>query len=1302
MLVLFILVLGINALAQNVNVTATGGTPAATYPTLTGAFNAINAGTHTGTITVDVALSTTEGATPAVLNSSGAGAASYASILIRPSADGVTVAGATPTGRGVIELNGADNVTIDGDNPGTAGINRNLTIQNTAAATVAFTSVIRIALATSIVTSADNDTIRNLNLIGNATGRNTAATNSTTGSENTTYGVLASAGASTVAATTAPSAVSAVATTIGAPATAANLSIDNNNVQTVARGIAVQGAATTVFPGMAISNNLIGNSTASAVDQVYSVGITAQGSANGSIAGNTVYIESFLPSSTSAANRAIDVGGISAIGTFTIERNKVNRAKNNAPDFWLAHGINLAGGNNHIVRNNFVSDITLNTTSGGFYSTTFAAVGIRVAAGTGHQIYHNSVNMFGTIPGATPTITAAFMIAATASTGVDVRNNIFVNTLTGGGGTSAHVAVFLPSGATSAMNLTINNNDYWNGAAPTATQGVGQVGTTAGTGFFTQANFDPSVTTPASNFRSYTSTLNASGTNDNASKKVDPQFVSATDLHIAVASPMVDMGAAVGVVNDIDSQARVAAPDIGADEPSGITPPANDIAATAILVPANGATFATGATVTPQASFTNAGSAAQTNVQVTFTITGPGGYNYTNNQIIAAINPNQTVVVNFAVTPPFTTVGTYNMTAAVTTPDANAANNSVAGSYNVIGAFGGSVSVGTGQTYTSLTNPGGIFQAINSVGSTGNITINIVSDLTGETGAVSLNEIAGGFSVIIKPSGAARTISGTAPAAGGLLGFNGTDNVTIDGSLSGGNDRSLTLQPSNATVTGGGIYFASGAAGAQNNTVKNLNVFGAGANAGVLLGITFAGNTFGGLGADNDNNRIINNDIRGAFYGIASLGASSANKDTGTIIAYNVMPGVGTAGIGRVGIYIIFNDAGQVVANNIASVANPGSVDTIAIAAGSQALSNVALASGGVSNIVISRNYIGVVTNNATFSSAGIVLASEATGTNRVDNNMITGVTGNANAGDIVAGIYVNPIAGATQNIYYNSVSMTGDRGSATTNLFPSYALAISQDQPTNVINNALVNSQTHTGSTGGGGESYAIGFDGPAANVNLTSNNNDLFVSGPIGQVGITGDLTTAAQGGTAGTGTNRTTLAAWQAATGEDAASVSVNPLWVSTTDLHLQVTSPLQDLGVTIAAVPKDYDLQSRAQPAPPPVGGDSDETLGIGNTDIGADEILAPNSANINIGGRVVTSDGQTGVVKARVTLSGGDLSQPIAVRTNPFGYYSFEGLQVGQTYILTVESKRYTFVVPTIVITPDDNIQNADFTANPIE
>src|ERR1700741_3926680 len=114
-------------------VVATAGTMGPTpYPNLGMAFAAINAGTHQGNVGV-IIMSNTSETGPCILNASGAGAAVYTAVGISPGANGVTVSGATATGRGLIELNGADNVTIDGDNPNTAGLHRDLTIQNTAA-----------------------------------------------------------------------------------------------------------------------------------------------------------------------------------------------------------------------------------------------------------------------------------------------------------------------------------------------------------------------------------------------------------------------------------------------------------------------------------------------------------------------------------------------------------------------------------------------------------------------------------------------------------------------------------------------------------------------------------------------------------------------------------------------------------------------------------------------------------------------------------------------------------------------------------------------------------------------------------------------------------------------------------------------------------------------------------------------------------------------------------------------------------------------------------------------------------------
>ena len=121
-----------------VYVSASAATPGPTgYANVKAAFDAINKGTHQGTVTVTIVANTTEFES-AALNATG-GTANYTSVYIYPTASGLSVAGdlAAP----LIDLNGADNVTIDGrvDMSGTA----NLIITNTSTSLDAGTSTIR-------------------------------------------------------------------------------------------------------------------------------------------------------------------------------------------------------------------------------------------------------------------------------------------------------------------------------------------------------------------------------------------------------------------------------------------------------------------------------------------------------------------------------------------------------------------------------------------------------------------------------------------------------------------------------------------------------------------------------------------------------------------------------------------------------------------------------------------------------------------------------------------------------------------------------------------------------------------------------------------------------------------------------------------------------------------------------------------------------------------------------------------------------------------------------------------------------
>jgi hypothetical protein len=96
-----------------------------------------------------------------------------------------------------------------------------------------------------------------------------------------------------------------------------------------------------------------------------------------------------------------------------------------------------------------------------------------------------------------------------------------------------------------------------------------------------------------------------------------------------------------------------------------------------------------------------------------------------------------------------------------------------------------------------------------------------------------------------------------------------------------------------------------------------------------------------------------------------------------------------------------------------------------------------------------------------------------------------------------------------------------------------------------------------------------------------------------------------------------------------------------------------------------------------------------------------EFLGSTTANASISGRITTAD-LRGIRIARVVISGDSLAEPRTVSTGSFGYFVFEGLTAGETYVVTVNSQRYRFSVPSRVISLVDNVTDADFAADPVE
>ena len=119
--------------------TRTVGPSGADYTTLQLAFTAINNGSITGAIVLQITGSITDN-NSAVLNASGSGSASYTSINIYPTITGITLSG--NYGGPLIDFNGADNVTIDGRVNAT-GLTNDMTISNTSTSSGGTTSAIR-------------------------------------------------------------------------------------------------------------------------------------------------------------------------------------------------------------------------------------------------------------------------------------------------------------------------------------------------------------------------------------------------------------------------------------------------------------------------------------------------------------------------------------------------------------------------------------------------------------------------------------------------------------------------------------------------------------------------------------------------------------------------------------------------------------------------------------------------------------------------------------------------------------------------------------------------------------------------------------------------------------------------------------------------------------------------------------------------------------------------------------------------------------------------------------------------------
>lgn len=548
---------------SQVNISATAGTATGTYTTLKGAFDAINAGTHQGAITISITANTTETAT-ASLNASG-GATSYTSVAIKP-AIGVTAAISGDIASAPLVRILGSNITLDGSNAA-SGTTRDLTLTNTSTTAPQVLTFI----AASAAAANTNIMVKNLNIVN---GINTSsAFVMYDGAATPTGGFFNNVTIQNNAVKKAYMGMYLFAAT--ASGNGANTLVTGNDLSATGTdairlgGIYVQGA-----DGVTVSNNTIGNfettiaeikrgvwfATATVNSSIISNTITNlgyTGTSTGGAAGVTVTAGNTGASATaniivrgntisnfkSSGTGTVFAGIYAAAATtgVTIDNNKINGIKNTNVSGYGAQGIYLAATgltSNTLVANNVVSGV-----AGYGYATTGGVNdngnGIVIGAGGGYKLYYNTVvmNVSQTVAGRPSALNITSGV--TGLGGIDVRNNLFVNTQTQAGDRYTIYA-----GAASGVFSSINFNNFYSSGT-----NLGYIGGLAkATLADIQAGFGGNVN----------------------SLNVLPVFVSATDFHLSTTgnAALDNKGTpVVEVTLDADGNIRNAlTPDLGSFE----------------------------------------------------------------------------------------------------------------------------------------------------------------------------------------------------------------------------------------------------------------------------------------------------------------------------------------------------------------------------------------------------------------------------------------------------------------------------------------------------------------------------------------------------------------------------------------------------------------------------------------------------------------------------------------------------------------------------------------------------------------
>lgn len=1102
------------------------------YPNLTGvggAFEALNSNVVAGNVELVILSDIIEPGTLALNQWSEAGVGNY-TVTIKPADATMKIISGAPTAtNGLIRLNGADRVTIDGS---FAGSGRYLTFSNDAATTANVAVIQLISFGTNA--GATDNTIKNSIIIGSSNATATA------------FGIHV--GGTSISAT-------------GVGANNNNLTIQNNVFERAYYGIYVSGTTTGMNDVVIVKNNIIGSSTAG--NEIGNRGIRIANSQNVLVESNTVF--GFRNNSATIQTTGIEFSA--NVINSKISRNLIYDLFYTGTSFRAAQGINVSTVVDAEIE---ISNNVIHSLKGHGSATPLNnSWGIMLMTGSKINVYHNSISISETFGNAATNIHGGLYLALAVNE-VNILNNIVSSA--GAFGVFYNVYSLAPSTAFTSLN----NNVYYRSLPEPAstTYHIGFIGGSA---------------------RTTINDWKTASTYDVLSFEANPMFTSNTDLTInsGTTPTALESGAAViaGLNIDFNGVARPApapvngggtAPDIGAYEFDGVPAVAlNYVSSTTTqavtgLVTANTSNVQIigvevvvagqlGTLTANQFNFSTNGTtslADLTNAKLWYTGTNPSFgtstqvgatiTDFTGGLFSVTANTNLQAGTNYfwltydipltAVTDNFLDAECLSivLSSGTVTPSVTAP----VGNRKILGTFSGVKTVGVSGDFSTLYDA---FTAINNVGLNGNLTLNIISDIT-ETQIPVLNQwtnvpASTNHSILIQPQGGAWTVSGNLTT---IIRLNAIKNVSINGLNTGGN--ALTIQNNSTATNTAAIWVSSAGAnqGASDISIKNTKIVGGSRTVVSSFGIYIAGTSISttGTGADNRLILIENNIVERAYIGVYARGVLTTGRLDSVMIANNIIgSAVDSISIGNIGISLqnaINIDVSMNTIFNLSLGNNP-----IGMFLGAD-----------FTNAMVSANKIHSIIYSGTSGYGGKGIRIETLNSNSniwVVNNAIYNIGGDSwssLSGDANVGIQV---LGATGGIsfYYNSVKLFGnwDRSTATLSSAIYFsATATNIDLRNNVFSNSITNN-TNTGSF-----AYAIAIE--AATTTFTNiNYNNYFANGVQAMLGRNTTL-------------NVSDLVAWQALTLSDVNSISANPLFTSTSDLMPLPGSPLFNAGLPLA--------------------------------------------------------------------------------------------------------------------------------------